>query len=537
MSKPSIAELLNASGHTSYTLPLVQRAMYTLYGNVGANLDERSWSSIMQSSDPLATAETGLRSMYQDSGYLLRNTQHLVQSGYEPAQAEFTYRQMADRLGFTYQSDWSMGTAYEHLGQLSVDALIALVPLTPSAPQSPLPTVSVTSSDLGFTLTLNGAGTVKMSVSDSLGNFAAGDTAVVEQGSLKEGFLTLSSNGLTSAATSQYLILGTAAGDTIDTSAGIDRVDYIFGGSGNDIISAGSGNDVVHGGAGNDTLNGGSGADTLYGGDGNDVLNGGDGNDIFYGGAGSDTLTGGLGADVFFYKTLGDSLYPNTPQSLDEITDFSSGTDTIHFSLAGSNVDASNFATVANFIDGKLNSIAYSTVDTALYVSASGTNLNNTTNGAYVVKSGFGIAAGDLQFDISGTSGNDVLKGGAGNDRVTGGAGNDSITLGAGTDTLVFNSLTGADTIADYVVIDDSIQLSKTMYSALGTAGALAATEFVSGAGVVAATTAAQHVIYDTTSGNLYYDADGSGTTSAAILLATFTGAPVLVVGEFSIIA
>ena len=33
MSKPSIADLLNASGHTIYTPELVQRAMYSLYGN------------------------------------------------------------------------------------------------------------------------------------------------------------------------------------------------------------------------------------------------------------------------------------------------------------------------------------------------------------------------------------------------------------------------------------------------------------------------------------------------------------------------
>ena len=48
MSKPSIAELLNASGHTIYTPELVQRAMYSLYGNVGANLDERDWSALPQ---------------------------------------------------------------------------------------------------------------------------------------------------------------------------------------------------------------------------------------------------------------------------------------------------------------------------------------------------------------------------------------------------------------------------------------------------------------------------------------------------------
>ena len=48
MYKPSIAELLNASGHFAYTPELLTRAMYTLYGNIGANLDERNWSSILR---------------------------------------------------------------------------------------------------------------------------------------------------------------------------------------------------------------------------------------------------------------------------------------------------------------------------------------------------------------------------------------------------------------------------------------------------------------------------------------------------------
>ena len=142
MSKPSIAELLNASGHSDFTMPLVMRAMYTLYGNIGANRDERDWTAIMQSSNPLLTAEDALLGMYQDGGYLLRNTQHLVQSGYVAAQAEITYRQLADRLGFTHQPGWSQGTAYENLGTLTMEQLVALVPIPPTTPSdSTLPTI------------------------------------------------------------------------------------------------------------------------------------------------------------------------------------------------------------------------------------------------------------------------------------------------------------------------------------------------------------------------------------------------------------
>ena len=69
-----------------------------------------------------------------------------------------------------------------------------------------------------------------------MGNFAGGNTVLSEQATLKQGFLTLSASGLTSAATSQYVVLGTSGDDTIDTRAAGHRVDYIFGGAGNDTI-------------------------------------------------------------------------------------------------------------------------------------------------------------------------------------------------------------------------------------------------------------------------------------------------------------
>ena len=253
MVKPSIAELLNASGYTTYTAELVQRAMFTLYGNVGANQDGRNWAAILQSNNPLEAAEAGLRAMYQDGAYLRSNTQHLEQSGYVAAQAEITYRQLAERLDFTHQPGWSVGTVYEYLGPLSTPALIALVPVTPEAPPAPLPTISVASSDAGFTVSLNVAGTVKMSVSGDLGSFTAGTTVLTQQATIKEGFLTLSSNGNTSAATSQYVVLGTAGNDSIDTSAAGNRVNYIFGGAGNDTLKGGAGADVLDGGDGVDT--------------------------------------------------------------------------------------------------------------------------------------------------------------------------------------------------------------------------------------------------------------------------------------------
>src|SRR5690606_15622404 len=115
----------------------------------------------------------------------------------------------------------------------------------------------------GFTVALNVAGMVTVSVSGDLGSYAAGPTELTEQTAVKQGFLTLGSNGNYSVPTSQYVVLGTARDDGIDTSGAGGRADYILGGAGNDTIHAGNGDDVVLGGAGNDVITGGRGADSI----------------------------------------------------------------------------------------------------------------------------------------------------------------------------------------------------------------------------------------------------------------------------------
>lgn len=102
MDKPSIADLLLASGHSEFRLPLILQASQALYGDIGANLDERDWAAIMATANPLAAAHEALKEQWQDADYLLRNADHLIRQGYSPVAVEFTYRQMADRLDFTY---------------------------------------------------------------------------------------------------------------------------------------------------------------------------------------------------------------------------------------------------------------------------------------------------------------------------------------------------------------------------------------------------------------------------------------------------
>jgi len=415
MSKPSIAELLSASGFSTYTPELVQRAMYTLYGNVGANLDGRNWTAIMQSSNPLEAAEAALLTQYQTSAYLLSNTQHLVQSGYVAAQGEITYRQLADRLGYTHNADWSDGTAYDYLGDLTYTQLVGLVPAPP-----PLPTISVSASETGFTVSLNVAGTVSMSVSGSLGSFAAGSTALTEQTTLKEGFLTLAANGNTSAATSQYVVLGTSGDNTIDFRALASRVDYILGGAGADTIHGGAGDDVIHGGAGNDAITGGAGVDTLYGGDGDDRFHFALTGDLFVSGQAVDNIDGGNGTNtlVLADRTLG-------VQEPFEITSNSSWARITNVSR----IEAEGpYGAQFNLV---LSNDAY---EAGLRVIDLSADTETTFNANLIdVSAETGTANG---YTLVGHGGIDIITGGAGNDTISGGAGNDTIAGGLGIDRM-----------------------------------------------------------------------------------------------------
>jgi Ca2+-binding RTX toxin-like protein len=129
---------------------------------------------------------------------------------------------------------------------------------------------------------------------------------------------------------------------------------------------------------------------------------------------------------------------------------------------------------------------------------------------------------------LAGTAGDDGLVGGAGNDVINGGAGNDALVGGAGSDTFVFGSASGGvDTVIDFnasgsAASGDFVELSQAAFSGLATAAGsgLAADEFASsnGGGAGDVVGAGVHVIYDSATGNLYYDADGGDAAGRALL-------------------
>jgi Ca2+-binding RTX toxin-like protein len=149
-------------------------------------------------------------------------------------------------------------------------------------------------------------------------------------------------------------------------------------------------------------------------------------------------------------------------------------------------------------------------------------------NDTLVGGTGFDSLTGGIGADsLDGGFGNDRLNGGAGNDRLIGGVGADTLTGGAGADVFVLNQVKGVDHITDFTSGSDQIRLSKAAYAMLGTAGALSSTAFYAADGANKGHDADDRVIYNTKTGALYYDADGSGT-GKAIQIAVLDSHPTL---------
>jgi Ca2+-binding RTX toxin-like protein len=220
----------------------------------------------------------------------------------------------------------------------------------------------------------------------------------------------------------------------------------------------------------------------IVGNDGANTLNGGAGDDNIDGGAGADSMSGSAGDDTYVVDSAGDTVGEG----------LNAGSDTVKSSIS--------YTLAANL--------------ESLILTGTG-NINGTGN-----------ALGNT---LTGNAGNNSLNGGAGADTLSGGPGNDSLTGGTGADRFHFNTAPGGanlDTIADFLPGQDLLVLNPGVFAALG--DQLDPSEFRSGPGVTAATNASDHVMYDSTTGALYYDADGTGTSSVSVQLAVLTGAPTI---------
>lgn len=140
------------------------------------------------------------------------------------------------------------------------------------------------------------------------------------------------------------------------------------------------------------------------------------------------------------------------------------------------------------------------------------------------------------------TSTTKVLLGTAGGDggaTFTVGAGDQYIFTFAGNDTITFTSAAASGrVIADFTAGGDKIALTGTAFAGItADSGLLQAADFASGDGKVAAASATELIIYDTATGNLYYDAGGNtGGSADAVLIAKLVGAPTVAETDFLVV-
>jgi hypothetical protein len=94
------------------------------------------------------------------------------------------------------------------------------------------------------------------------------------------------------------------------------------------------------------------------------------------------------------------------------------------------------------------------------------------------------------------------------------------------------------DTISDFVSGTDKIDLENSVMTALGrTTGSLTTDQFFSSSTAVRGNDNSDRIIYNTTSGALYYDADGSGNGAAVqIALMGLSNHPALTYQDFLIV-
>jgi serralysin len=212
---------------------------------------------------------------------------------------------------------------------------------------------------------------------------------------------------------------------------------------------------------GNDVLFGTTSADTINGKGGNDQISGLDGNDILSGGNGNDTLAGGNGNDY----------------------------------LRGGNGDDILFGGNGN----------------DYLIGGSG---DNTLNGG---------AGRDILVSSGSGNNNNILNGDAGNDYLRGGAGTDVFSFG--NPLLSLLSSIGIDTVANFNVATDRIQLNQSTFSNITVAAnnpeaaafsaiAVAAgiplmvTDFSTVISDTDAATATGLIVYNSKNGHLFYNSD-----------------------------
>ncbi|MDQ6432694.1 calcium-binding protein [Mesorhizobium sp. LHD-90] len=182
--------------------------------------------------------------------------------------------------------------------------------------------------------------------------------------------------------------------------------------------------------------------------------------------------------------------------------------------------------------------------DVKIFESAGGGDDSVASGVSYVL--GAGVAAehlstngsmGTTAINLTGNEFAQEIRGNAGKNVLDGKGGSDTLNGGSGMDYFVFSSALGAgnvDTIVNYSVAADTIRLENAIFTALSTVGALAAAAFKDIAD--GPKDADDRIIYYSTTGNLYYDADGSGGAYGNVKFANIANLADLTAADFVVV-
>ena len=375
------------------------------------------------------------------------------------------------------------------------------------------------------------------------------------------------------------VLTGNSGANTLN---GLIGADTMIGNGGNDVYVVDNGLDQVieTAGGGTDTVNSSISYTlaaeienlTLTGvaainGAGNGLANtitGNDANNVLTGGLGADTLKGGLGDDTYVVDNAGDSVSDLAGQGTDTVlssVSYTLGGATENLNLTGTDAINATGSIFANVLNGNSNAnilnggggadtmnaglgndtyivdnagdvvIETSVVGGTDEVQSSvnftlGSNIENLTLTGASAVNGTGnalanVLTGNGQANIlNGQANDDTLNGAGGADHLHGGLGNDSLEGGLGNDGFYFeNALiaSNVDDVLDFTAVNDTFFLDDAVFTTLA-AGTLAAGAFVAGN---TALDADDRILYDSATGELFYDADGSGGGSSAVLFAT----------------
>lgn len=210
---------------------------------------------------------------------------------------------------------------------------------------------------------------------------------------------------------------------------------HIVGGEINDNFVTGEGDDLIETGGGDDNVISKRGDDSIFTGDGNDIVYSGSGDDVIWGGSGQDMLVGSEGSDTIDGGSGNDDLGGGKGEDI----------------LYGQDGDD-------RIRGGEDNDIVYGGTGNDIVGGGKGNDLLYGDAGNDLLKGGPGDDA------LFGGLGNDILRGSLGNDIIVGNDGDDMFWGGEGADVFVFSEDSGIDTIRDFEIGLDTIDLGGILF-------------------------------------------------------------------------